>query len=139
MPAKDRYHDAVRRALEKDGWQIVAEQVYLSDGYRHVWVDLQAQRAESARTILVEAKTFGSSGALLEHFTAAVGQYMLYQAMLDVLQLTLPLYLALPAATYDMLSQSPAARQTLQNTRVALLVFTPDVEEIVQWISSPND
>ncbi|NWF68880.1 MAG: hypothetical protein HXY40_07330 [Chloroflexi bacterium] len=29
MPAKDRYHDTVKRALIKDGWQIAGEQTTL--------------------------------------------------------------------------------------------------------------
>ena len=29
MPAKDIYHDTVKRALEKDGWRITAENFQL--------------------------------------------------------------------------------------------------------------
>lgn len=32
MPAKDRYHDVVKRALIKDGWTIDNEQVTLTIG-----------------------------------------------------------------------------------------------------------
>ena len=42
MPAKDKYHDAVVGALEKEGWD-VASQSYLRVGKRVVWVDLKAK------------------------------------------------------------------------------------------------
>jgi hypothetical protein len=36
MPAKDRYHDVVVRALRKAGWTILEEQVALSMPRRRV-------------------------------------------------------------------------------------------------------
>jgi hypothetical protein len=45
MPAKDKYHDVVVRALEKEGWG-VASQSYLRVGKRVVWVDLKAKRSD---------------------------------------------------------------------------------------------
>jgi XisH protein len=58
MPAKDRYHDVVVRALQKDGWTILAEQVALSMPTRRVWIDIRASKNAGAIAILVEVKGF---------------------------------------------------------------------------------
>ena len=39
MPAKDYYHDTVKRALVKDGWIITREQVLFVIADRHVRID----------------------------------------------------------------------------------------------------
>jgi hypothetical protein len=57
MPAKDRYHDAVERALQKDGWTILREQVELIVPPRRLWIDLRAAEA-CTLVILVEVKGF---------------------------------------------------------------------------------
>lgn len=38
--AKDTYHDAVRIALEKEGWTITAEEYYFSTGDASFAIDL---------------------------------------------------------------------------------------------------
>ena len=134
MPAKDHYHDTVKRALIKDGWIIVQEQVYLSDNYRHVWVDLSARRETEATLILIEIKGFEGFSSLLDALMSALGQYVVYKAMLDYLNLTEPLYLAIPRTAHEGIFQAPVAQQAIQNLGVRLLVFDPVSEEVVLWI-----
>ena len=38
--AKDTYHDAVRRAIEKEGWTITAEEYYFTTGDAAFSIDL---------------------------------------------------------------------------------------------------
>lgn len=62
MPARDALHDAVRHALERDGWTITHDPLRLSVRRRNLYVDLGAERllaAEKGRQkIAVEIKTF---------------------------------------------------------------------------------
>jgi hypothetical protein len=62
MPAKDRYHEAVKHALEKDGWAITHDPYTLTFGIKDVYVDLGAGRVLAAEKgsdkIAVEIKTF---------------------------------------------------------------------------------
>lgn len=44
MPAYDRYHQAVRNALIKDGWTITDDPLALSVGKRTLYVDLGAEQ-----------------------------------------------------------------------------------------------
>ena len=67
MPNRDRYHDKVRLALEKDGWLITGDPLRLRWGRQDMYVDLAAEKLLLAikdnQQIAVEIKTFG--GALL--------------------------------------------------------------------------
>jgi hypothetical protein len=48
MPAKDIYHDCVKKALEKDGWTITNDPFKLKWGFRELFVDLGATKLVAA-------------------------------------------------------------------------------------------
>ena len=79
MPAKDAYHAAVRKALEKEDWNITDDPLHLEFLDADLWVDLGAEKLIAAeregRKIAVEIKSFLSASALSE-FHKALGQYM---------------------------------------------------------------
>jgi XisH protein len=134
VPAKDRLHDIVKHALNKDGWIIDQEQIYLSDNQRHIWVDLSARRGESESLILIEVKGFENAASQVDAFMAAIGQYAFYKAMLEFLAYSNPLYLAIPLLSYEGIFQAPAAQRAIDNLGIWLLVFDPITEDIVRWI-----
>ena len=43
MPAKDKYHEAVRNALTKDGWTITHDPLRLTWGIKDMYIDLGAE------------------------------------------------------------------------------------------------
>ncbi len=133
MPAKDRYHELVKRAFVKAGWTIAREQVYMSDNHRHIWIDLGIRRENDETLILIEIKGFDPSASMLDALMSAIGQYVVYRAMLDFLELQQPLYLAIPTTTYDGIFQIPVAKQAIVDLGIRLVVFNPLTEEIVQW------
>jgi predicted RecB family endonuclease len=100
MPAKDIYHDAVRFALVKDGWKILAEDYSLEYGGDRVYVDLAAEKAIAAekqgRKILVEVKSF-IGRSFVNDLEQAVGQYVIYRDILVETELDFELYLAITA------------------------------------------
>jgi hypothetical protein len=112
---------------------IVQEQVYLSDSQRHIWVDLSARRGAAETLILIEIKGFEGHPSLVEALMSALGQYVVYKAMLDFLHLTEQLFLAIPSAAHDGIFQVPVAKQAIQNLGVRLLVFDPVAEEVILW------
>ncbi len=134
MPAKDRYHETVKRALIKEGCTIEAEQVYLSDNVRHVWVDLGIHRNATEALILIEIKGFERPASLLDALMDALGQYAVYKAMLDYLEMNALLYLAIPTQAFEGIFQAPVAQRSLKNLGVKLIVFDPVTEEIVTWL-----
>jgi hypothetical protein len=68
MPAKDTYHDALCRALVKDGWTITDDPFRLIWGKRDFYVDLGAERVVAAekagKRIAVEVKSFLGASAM---------------------------------------------------------------------------
>jgi hypothetical protein len=63
VPAKDRYHDSVVRALQKDGWTILGEQVDVFVPLRRLWVDIRATKEAHTASILVEVKGFDTGAS----------------------------------------------------------------------------
>jgi hypothetical protein len=54
MPAKDIYHDAVKNALQKEGWTITHNPLFLRVGGVDVSIDLGAEK-------LIAAEKMGSA------------------------------------------------------------------------------
>ena len=79
MPAKDRYHDTVKRTLINNGWMIIDEQVKIEIGRRRLWIDVQDRKAKQNLAILVEIKGFENSPSSVEELFQALGQYVVYQ------------------------------------------------------------
>ena len=134
MPARDRHHDAVKRALIKDGWKIEREQVLFILADRHVWVDMEASNTTGEHRILIEVK--GLDGpSQVEALMDAIGQYVVYRAVIDeVGGQDIPLYLAVPESAYQSILSEQIGVVARQQVEVKLVVFDPDSEEIRQWI-----
>lgn len=136
MPAKDRYHATVKRALIKDGWQIRREQINLIVEARQFQLDLCAfaEIEGSLTTIFVEIKSFLGHSPV-EDLAAASGKYLLYRLALDESgQENTALYLAVPDTAYAAILTERIG--TLARDRIAmkLLVFSTTQEEILEWI-----
>jgi XisH protein len=120
MPAKDIYHDAVRFALVKDGWKILAEDYSLEYGGDRVYVDLAAEKAIAAekqgRKILVEVKSF-IGRSFVNDLEQAVGQYVIYRDILVETELDFELYLAITAGVYKGSFQRKLAQMIVEKMR----------------------
>jgi hypothetical protein len=135
VPAKDYYHDAVIRSLEKDGWTIEAEQVRLELENRWLWIDMQAVKSVDDRAILIEVKGFQNMASPVDYLAAAVGKYVLYRAVLEYLQIEMQLYMAVPIDAYHGILSEEIGLQVIQRTKIHLMTFDPVEEVVVQWIS----
>ena len=82
-------------ALQKDGWSIDSEQVTLHIGERRLWIHLCAQRQDN-NIILVEVKSYDNINSPVLVLQQALGQYLMYRAILEENHAPEPLYLALP-------------------------------------------
>lgn len=137
MPARDLYHDSVRRALERDGWTITHDPLRIPWGGRDVYVDLGAERllaAEKAgKRIAVEIKGFlrQSDVQELEH---SLGQYLLYRSVLAHVDPSCKLYLAVPSEILSDIFSEPLGELMRKDYNIQLIGFDPELEEIVEWI-----
>lgn len=138
MPAKDRYHDTVKRALVKDGWTIEDDQVRLKIGSRNLWIDLQASRTNQPFAVLIEVKGFENPPSWVEAVSDAIGQYILYSVVLTSKGIAVPLYLAVPTAAYKGIWSEPLGLALIKRLGIKLLVFDPTEEDVLQWLPAPQ-
>jgi hypothetical protein len=131
MPAKDHYHDVVKRALIKDGWTIDDEQVALIGSERQVVVDLQVSK-DGQGIILVEVKGFQPS--MVEALANAIGKILIYRYILNELERNFAIWLAVPDFAYESILTENMGLSMRQQISMDLVVFSVDREEIVKWI-----
>lgn len=137
MAAKDLYHDQVRNALQKNGWQVTDEPLRLDWDDTPLYIDLGAERlliAEKGNErIAVEVKSFISKSEI-EDLKKAIGQFVLYRAALNEQEPGRKLFLAIREATYQNLFTAPKTQALCKSEGINLLVFNPQKEEVVLWI-----
>lgn len=82
MSRKDRFHEAVKHALEKEGWTITHDPLPLNIGSLRLEVDLGAQKLIAAQKgtqkIAVEIKSFLRTSKITD-FYQAFGQFVPYK------------------------------------------------------------
>ncbi|MHC5823172.1 MAG: XisH family protein [Nostoc sp.] len=134
--AKDRFHDAVRMALEKEGWSITADPYEISVGDVDFEIDLAAEMLAAERAgekIAVEIKSFIGRSSVSE-FHTALGQFINYQFALEELEAERKLYLAVPESIHNSFFQRRFIRSVISRTQIRLLVYDEKQEVIVQWL-----
>ncbi|NEQ73537.1 MAG: fatty-acid oxidation protein subunit alpha [Okeania sp. SIO2C9] len=138
MAAKDIFHEAVKRALEKDQLIITKEPLELEWEEVIVKINLGAERLIAANRgnekIAVEIKSFVSISAI-SSFHTALGQFLNYRIMLEVNDPERLLYLAVPVEAYQTFFQSRLAQVVIKPYQLKLIIYKPKTEEIIQWIS----
>jgi Holliday junction resolvase-like predicted endonuclease len=99
MPRLDQYHDTVKRALVKEGWQIASDQFFVKLPERRLWIDLLVRSGD--RQILVEVKSYTNIKSPVESLAASVGKCIIYRAALVRINQNFPLYLAIPTVAFQ--------------------------------------
>ena len=145
MPARDIYHDAVKAALNNDGWTVTHDPYRLDYGGKHAYVDLGAERealdlmvaAERGTTrIAVEIKTF-TGLSLLADLEQAVGQYLLYRTWMRRTEPERILYLAVDQETAMGVFAEEFGRVIADDLQIHLIVVDIHSERIVAWKHFP--
>ncbi len=137
--AKDVFHQQVKNALIKDGWNITHDPltIRISEAVK-LQIDLAAETTIAAERdsekIAVEIKSFvGDSD--ISAFHTALGQYLNYCQALEEQEPDRNVYLAIPWETYQDFFQLPFIQRALRRYQVQLIIYDPKLEEIKQWIS----
>jgi hypothetical protein len=133
MPAKDRLHDTVKRALVKDGWKVVDEQVRLNIGARRLWIDLYAIKEDLNLACLVEVKGFQNVPSLVDEMAKTIGQYFIYQVVLSEKSIPLPIYVAVPDEAFQGILSEEIGLLIREALGIKLLVFDPITERVIKW------
>lgn len=133
--AKDRFHNVVRTALEKEGWTITADPYEVSVGDVDFEIDLAAEMLAAERAnekIAVEIKSF-IGGSNVSEFHTALGQFLNYKFALEEFDPQRKLYLAVPESIYRSFFQRRFPRSVIERTQINLLVYDEKQESIVEW------
>ena len=142
MSRKDQFHEAVRQALEKDGWRITHDPftIQISEAVK-LKIDLGAESTIAAQRdqekIAIEIKSFITDSDISE-FHGALGQYLNYVQALEDEEPNRTLHLAVPIETYNDFFQMPFIQKALKRHAINLVIYDPIKEEIKQWISTHN-
>jgi hypothetical protein len=137
MPAKDFFHECVKQALQKDGWTITDDPFFLRIGGVEMYIDLGAEKIiaveKAGQKIVVEIKSFSSPSTIYD-FHLAVGQFMNYRLALAEQWPGRPLYLAVPADTYDTFFILPFVQRAVQHYQLNLIIYDTDKQVILTWL-----
>jgi hypothetical protein len=136
--ARDRYHEAVRNALIKDGWTITHDPFVIKNREAKInyEIDLGAEKLLGAEKglekIVVEIKSFLKT-SLTNEFHGILGQYISYIDALEFLDVDRQLILAIPETAQDRLQDFPFLRHLLDKHKVKTLIYNETEEIILIW------
>jgi XisH protein len=135
--AKDRFHNVVRNALEKDSWKITADPYEINVDDVDFEVDLAAEQLLAAeqegRKIAVEIKSFISPSNVSE-FHTALGQFLNYRDALDKIEPERQLYLAVRVPIYESFFRRKFIASAVTKYQLRLMIYDVQEEVIRQWL-----
>lgn len=137
MAAKDRFHNVVRKALEKEQWVITDDPLRLDIGGTKFEIDLGAEQLLAAERgkekIAIEIKTFLSDSPLTDYH-AALGQFLNYRLALEISDPDRVLYLAMPIGIYETFFKREFAQVSVERYQIKQIIYDATKEVIVKWI-----
>jgi XisH protein len=123
--------------LIKDGWVITHDPLRLPWGKKDLYLDLGAEQLLAAekgeRRIAVEIKSFLGKSEV-DDLEKALGQFILYRAILAVKEPSRILFLAVPDHVLQEVFDEPIGQILLRDQSLHVLGFDPQEEEITRWI-----
>jgi hypothetical protein len=135
--SKDLYHNQVKAALQKDGWQITHDPYEIRVGGVEMYIDLAAEQIIAAQRgttkIAIEIKSFINPSTISD-FHLAHGQFLDYRYALESEEPDRTLYLAVPFKTYQTFFSLQFIQQVRQRSQIKLIVYDSKQEVIVKWI-----
>ena len=134
--ARDLFHQVVKDALIKDGWNITHDPFPVDYGDVQMQIDLGAERLLAAtkdtEIIAVEIKSFINPSNISE-FHTAVGQYLNYRRALRAQEPNRILYLAVPSQTYNEFFRLRFIQEGVEEYQIYLLIYDIEERSIVKW------
>ncbi len=139
MPARNIQHTAVIRALQADGWTVTHDPLLIPYGDRRLFIDLGAERVaigaeRGSERIAVEISSFVADSPMRD-LQEAVGQFVVYRALLSQVEPERSLFLGVPTRVYDSVLSEPLGQLDSAEVRLRVLVFDPHQQKVVRWIN----
>lgn len=149
MPPRDAIHETVKQALIKDGWIIkeTDDPYVISYGDRFLFVDLGATKSVVSNTksrfigaeknssrIAVEIKVFAAK-SIIKDLEQAIGQYVLYQLLINKVDPRRDVYLAISNTLYEDFFQEPIGELVIKELPLKMIIVNLQKVEITKWIN----
>ncbi len=138
MSRRDRYHNIVKQALIRNGWQITHDP-YIFETDPELSTDLGAERTIAAerenKKIAIEIKSFLRSSQVVD-LERAIGQYELYKRLLHRQEPDRELYLAVPIYAYDGIFSREIGKIAIEEFALKLIIFSLTETEELIWKTS---
>ena len=125
MPARGRYHQQVRTALEKDGWTITQDAFRVSYGGHELTAEFAAERereGDSPECIAVQVAT-GDTDPSSVGFQRTLGRFMLCDMVLSEMRSPRRLFLAITRLAFEAICADDTIRHGLSSAGVRMLVL----------------
>lgn len=135
---KDIFHDAVKTALEKEGWLITHDPytINIPEFKPRQEIDLGAEKMIAAQKdiekIAVEVKSFVQPSIVYD-FHAALGQYLNYLLGLKRQEPERVLYLAVPIRAQVLFEEMGLIIESIETYGVKMIVYEERTQTIVSW------
>ncbi len=136
MPAIDQCEDKVVRALAKEGWVIENAPYKLATYDRTVYIDLRLHHGSNGNDhsiLVVEVKCFPDRDSTTRDLYTSLGQYLIYQALIELMGIDASLFLAIPSDVFTSTFDDVVLR-AVSNAQVKLLIVDIEKEIITKWI-----
>ncbi len=135
--AKDLIHDAVKEALEADGWTITDDPYYLQAKPHRLRIDLGAERVIAAQKgtdkIAVEIKSFAKDSFIYEFYEVS-GQYQFYEDFLEIQEQERILYLAISEFIFQSrFLRDESVMKRCQKIGIRFIIVDINTKKIVEW------
>ncbi|MEM8527093.1 MAG: element excision factor XisH family protein [Bacteroidota bacterium] len=134
---RDKIHDAIRRAFEKAGWNVVKDPFNVTLKGATIGIDLAVEKviefAKEEERVLVEIKTLEKKSILYE-FYSVYGQYSFYEYWISKKGINQPLYLAVSVEAYNRISKLRALKEWIEDQEINFVIVDVIKERIVKWI-----
>lgn len=134
--ARDKVHEAVKVALQKDGWLITHDPYQLRTLDVEYEIDLGAEEMVAAekggRKIAVEVKSF-LRGSFVYEFHGVLGQFLNYGLGLEEQEPDRILYLAVPELIHKTFFSKAVVQKAIARYAIRLVIFDPQTQSIIEW------
>jgi XisH protein len=133
MSRRDTYHDVVKYALIREGWTISHDPYFLqSDPKLSIDLGIQSTIAaeKGCEKIAVEIKSFIADSQVTE-LERAIGQYGIYQELLQIQEPDRELYLAVPIDAFENIFSRQVGKLAIKKFQLKLIVFSFSEEELL--------
>ncbi|MDY6804258.1 MAG: element excision factor XisH family protein [Cyanobacteriota bacterium] len=138
MPARDVFHNAVRVALEKDGWAITNDPLFIEiENFPfHINPETEGMLAaeKGDRKIALEIKSFPGTSKL-DDFYEVLGQFIFYNSVLKDQPENVTLYLAVSRDIYNDFLTKEFIQEIVKERGVKQLIVDRNEQNIGSWVN----